>query len=386
MNIDTLRFLLSHDGSDLIKSAESLEGDFLRKSTALRKQYPVDAVNSALDLIDLRKRAAKKFTKAQDMFFTRESLEQASGEVISSYRAERFEDESHILDLACGIGGDTISLAKRCHVTAVDYDPVRLEMARRNIEVYGLSDRVEFVQADVTMIPLTADAAFLDPSRRVNGRRIKSLTEMSPSVDFIKELTAHIPNVGVKLSPATDDDELASLNAEIEFISESGECKEAIAWFGGFHRNEISAVILPQKAIMCRQSNISAPIKEFGKYLYEPDPSIIRSHTVDELASQIGAWRLNPSIPYISSNKFEKTPFASCFYILDGSIFNIKTINKYIRDNQIGRAIIKKRGVPFEPEDISKKLKYCGNNEITLIFTTIEDRIWVFISHRIDNG
>ncbi|MHB1459626.1 MAG: THUMP-like domain-containing protein [Armatimonadota bacterium] len=349
----------------------------------LRKHFPSDGVNAALDLIDLRKRAAKKFRLANEMFFTRESLEQASGEVISSYRAERFEAGSSVLDLACGIGGDTISLARRCHVTAVDYDPVRLGMAKRNIEVYGLSDRVEFVQADVTTIPLVADAVFLDPSRRINGRRIKSLADMSPSLDFIHELVTHVPNVVVKLSPATNDDELTSLNTEIEFISESGECKEAVVWFGGFSRNDVSAVILPQRAVIRRKSTIPAPVKECGQYLYEPDPAVIRSHTVDYLASQIDAWRLSASIPYLSSDSYIETPFASCYEILYEDIFNIKDVNKYIRDNRIGRAIIKKRGVPFEPEDIAKKLKFHGTKEITFIFTTISDRIWVFACNRI---
>lgn len=385
MNIDTLKFLLSQDGADLIQSAESMEGDFLRKSTMLRKRFPFDSVNAALDLIDLRKRAAKKFIHAHAMFFTRESLEQASGEAISSYHAERFETGSRILDLACGIGGDTISLAKRCHVTAVDYDPVRLEMAKRNIDVYGLSDRVEFVQADVTAIPLIGDAAFLDPSRRIDGRRIRSLADMSPSVDFVKELISRIPTSAVKLSPATNDDELTSLNTEIEFISESGECKEAVAWFGRFRKNDVSAVVLPQRAVMCRTPVISAPVKGYGRYLYEPDAAIIRSHTVDNLALQIGAWRLDQSIPYLSSDSYNKTPFASCFNILDGSIFNIKAINKYIRDHNIGKAIIKKRGVPFEPEEIARKLKFHGDKEITFIFASIESRIWVFACHRIDD-
>lgn len=385
MDSETLRFLLGPEGSELIESAQSLEGDFLRRSTMLRKRFPSDAVNAGLDLIDLRKRAVKKFALAGEMFFTRESLEQASGEVISSYRAERFEPGSRVLDLACGIGGDTISLARRCYVTAVDYDPIRLEMARRNIEVYGLSDRVEFVQADVTAIPLVGDAAFLDPSRRVDGRRIRSLAEMSPSVDFIRELTGRIPDVAVKLSPASDDDELVSLDAEVEFISEAGECKDAVAWFGGFCRGNVSAVILPQKAVIQRGLTAPAYVRQFGRYLYEPDPAVIRSHSVDDLAIQIGAWHLNPAIPYLSSNAYEKTPFASCYEILDGNLFNIKTINKYVRDNNIGRAIIKKRGVPFEPEEIARKIKFHGGNEITFILTTIDGRIWIFACHRIDD-
>lgn len=383
MNSETLSFLLSADGESLIDEAKSMDGGFLRISTALRKRFPVDAVNSALELIELRKRAARKFTLADRMFFTRESLEQSSGEVISSYRAERFVEGSHVLDLACGIGGDTIGLARRCIVTAVDNDPIRLEMARRNIDVYGLRDRVQFVMADVTQIPLDADAAFLDPSRRANGRRVKSLKEMSPSLDFIHALVERIPECAVKLSPAADDDELASLNAEIEFISESGECKEAVAWFGGLSRGGVSATVLPQRASVARGLASPAPVNPPAMYLYEPDSCVIRSHTVDELAGIIGAWRLDARIPYLSSDTLSITPFADAYEIVDSNPFNIKRLNAYLRDNDVGSVIIKKRGVPFEPEDVMKKLKLSGRREIILVFTRIGDKNWTLVCNRL---
>ena len=110
MDLETLHFLISPDGEKLLKLTQSLEGTLLQKLTVLRKQYPAQVASAAIELIDLRKRATAKFSRAIEMFFIREALEQASGEVISTYRAERYEKDSQVLDLACGIGGDTIAL------------------------------------------------------------------------------------------------------------------------------------------------------------------------------------------------------------------------------------------------------------------------------------
>lgn len=53
------------------------------------------------------------------------------------------------LDVFCGVGGNAAQLARAfARVVAVDLDPKRLEMARRNCEVYGVADRVQFVLAD----------------------------------------------------------------------------------------------------------------------------------------------------------------------------------------------------------------------------------------------
>jgi len=54
-----------------------------------------------------------------------------------------------VLEIGCGIGTDTINFARAgAHVTAVDLSEKSLEMARRRAEVFGLADRIRFLQAD----------------------------------------------------------------------------------------------------------------------------------------------------------------------------------------------------------------------------------------------
>jgi len=381
MDKDTVDFLLSDEGGELLESAGALEGSFLQRVSLLRKRYSPSVAGAALELLELRHRAAKKFTRADEMFFTREALEQSSGESISRYRAERFVEDSRVLDLACGIGGDTIGLAGRCFVTAVDSDPVRIAMAERNLQVYGLADRVKFVCADVETVALDADAAFLDPSRRFGGRRSTSFSQMSPSLEFLHKLLEAIPDCAVKLSPASDDDELESLGGEIEFISDSGECKEALVWFGRFKTASKRATILPGRTSIVMETVGEIAVVPPSNYLYEPDPSVIRAHLVEQLAAEMGASRIDEQIAYLTSDSLIKTPFARAYEILEVMPFNLKAISRRLRELNAGKVIVKKRGVPYDPREIEKRLKTLGTKEFILVLTRLAGKPWAMICH-----
>lgn len=54
-----------------------------------------------------------------------------------------------VLEIGCGIGTDTMSFARAgALVTAVDLSAKSLELARQRAEVYGLSDRIKFYEAN----------------------------------------------------------------------------------------------------------------------------------------------------------------------------------------------------------------------------------------------
>lgn len=71
-----------------------------------------------------------------------------------------------VLDAFCGLGGNAIAFAlagKR--VVACELDQARLEMAKANAEMAGVSDRITFVLGDAVaeIDRSSSDAIFLDP-------------------------------------------------------------------------------------------------------------------------------------------------------------------------------------------------------------------------------
>jgi len=71
-----------------------------------------------------------------------------------------------IVDAFCGVGGNTIQFAFTCErVIAIDIDPKKIEMAKQNARVYGVEDRIEFIQGDFLQLAptLTADIVYLSP-------------------------------------------------------------------------------------------------------------------------------------------------------------------------------------------------------------------------------
>src|SRR5207244_3218145 len=85
---------------------------------------------------------------------------------------------------------------------------------------------------------------------RRDGKRVRTAEAYAPPLDFIHTIRAAVPDLAVKVSPALDDGVIEAFQAEggrVEFVSDRGECKEAILWFGGLGPHEArSATLLPQ--------------------------------------------------------------------------------------------------------------------------------------------
>jgi SAM-dependent methyltransferase len=65
---------------------------------------------------------------------------------------ERWNDKK-VLEVGCGIGTDTINFARAgAQVTAVDLSEKSLEVARQRAQVFGLSDRIDFQQANAELL------------------------------------------------------------------------------------------------------------------------------------------------------------------------------------------------------------------------------------------
>ena len=384
MHPSDLQFLLSPAGQTWLQQLDEpiTPHNHLQIAQQLRQQLPPNRAHAVLETVLLRQKAAVKFSRAREMYFLREALEQASGEEIAAYRAQRFAQlvPRTLADLGCGIGGDALALGQIAPVIGVEQDEVRLAMARQNVAVYG--GQLWPLCADLTTLPpLAADALFFDPARRdETGRRIYSVHDYMPPLSLVDVWRQKVAATAVKISPGVHYDELPA-DAEVEFISVNGELKEAVLWFGGLRTAvQRRATLLPSGNTLTNSPTpLDIAITPPQGVLYEPDPAVIRAHLVQELAAQLGATMIDAEIAYLTAVSPQPTPFARCYTIEATFPFQLKQLRHYLRQHQIGNVTIKKRGSPLEPDTLKKQLRLRGPHHRMIILTQAQGQPIVLI-------
>ncbi len=380
MRLEDLNYLLGSEGQQLLSELaqeERLDGDdHLRLASRLRDQVGQSRAHALLETSLLRRRATAKFQRAQDMYFTRQALEQASAEIVADYRAGRFAQAGfeEVADLGCGIGGDSLALAAIGLVIGVDLDLLRLVMARENVRLSGLSGHFHPLQADLLdLSPLPVEAVFADPGRRTaSGRRIYSVHDYRPPISFLERWRKIVPNQAVKISPGVNYEELPA-GAEVEFISVNGEVREAVLWFGALRSTaRRRATLLPEGVTLTDERlEKGVSITRPKAYLYEPDGAVIRAHLVEHLAHNLGATKIDADIAYLTSDNFTPTPFGRCYAVEDSFPFGLKRLRKYLRESGIGQATIKKRGSPLDPDTLRQQLRLKGEGSCVVFLTRV---------------
>jgi SAM-dependent methyltransferase len=348
------------------------EATFLRISQRLSRGAPERLARAAVEQAILRKRAGGKFALAGLMFFTREALEQATGESISFYRAERFAGADLVFDLGCGIGGDTLGLARQATVVAVDHDSLTLRIMQHNASTHDLTARIRALRADVRfpawVLP-EGCLAFADPARRADGRRLHAVEAYLPPLSSILRLASSARGMGVKLSPAVELASLPAESSEVEFISVGRELKEAVLWLGSLRTAPRRATVLPGPHTMIGTEPAEADVRPLEEFLYEPDPSVLRAGLVRTLGRQLKAGQLDSTIGLLTSATFQATPFAAAFRVLDAMPFSRKRLQSVLDQRRAGSLTIKKRGSPVDVEALSRGLHLGGEGDLTVLLT-----------------
>lgn len=357
----------------------------LSMQSALRRQFPDELVRAAMSLHELRRRAAAKFTKADQMWFDRQGLEQSTSEAVARYKARRFKGE--VLDLCCGIGSDATALAETCHVNAVDINPAACLRTEWNAAVYGVGDRVTTRCADVRDSLTQTGLVHIDPDRRPgSGGRVSRIEDYVPALDFLHELTTRSRGGAIKVSPASNFGGKFP-EAEIELISLQGECKEATVWFGELAGNELfRATVLPAgESIAGHPLQVAVSVTELARYIYDPDPAVVRAGLVDVLADQLGLQRLDSAEEYLTSDQRVISPFVQGFEVLAALPNNERDLKAWVRTTGLGQLEIKCRHIPVQADALRRKLPLQGTAPGVAIFARLDGKARIIGAKRLNS-
>jgi hypothetical protein len=379
----SLELLLGREGQELLRTLAG--GDRIDAAAELalgerfRANHPAALVAAALALHDLRARARAKFSRAERMYLTRDGLEQASSELVARHRATRYAAFDRVADLCAGIGGDLLALAAGRAALAVDLDAVHLRMALRNAREYGAGD-LDAACADVRELRLGAlPAVFVDPARRVAGRRLAPGVS-EPPLGWCLALAAHLEAVGVKAAPGLP---LALVPAgwEVELIADRRELKEAMLWSPALATTARRATVLPGGHTLVEAPGQRVPCEAPGAFLLDPNPAVTRAGLVEELARALDAWKIDRRIGFLSADHPLRTPFGRLLVVEESMPWSLKRLRAALRSRGAGAVQIRKRGSAVDVEDLRRRLDLRGDRQMTVILTRVRDRPWALVCH-----
>ncbi|KAB1988730.1 class I SAM-dependent methyltransferase [Streptomyces triticiradicis] len=376
MNDVSFAPLLTAEGRALLDEVRATEpAQELAVATRLRREHPAELVSAALGQARLRQRAVAKFgaEDAGRMFFTPNGVEQSTRTSVAVHRAERLRalGVRSVADLCCGIGGDAIALARAgIRVLAVDRDPLTAAAARANADALGLADLIEVREADVTEVDTASyDAVFVDPARRGGRGRIFDPEAYSPPLSWAVAAALKAPVAALKIAPGIPH-EAVPAEAEAEWISDGGDVKEAVLWFGT-EPGLVRATLLPGPRELRGRGLPDPAVRTVGRYLYEPDGAVIRAHLVAEVAEDLDGGLVDETIAYVTADELRPTPYAAAYEITDRLPFNVKKLKALLREREVGVLTVKKRGSAVEPEELRRKVKPQGPHSATVFLTRV---------------
>uniref|UniRef100_A0A336M890 Trimethylguanosine synthase n=1 Tax=Culicoides sonorensis TaxID=179676 RepID=A0A336M890_CULSO len=164
IGIDVTEDKLLQEQSEIAVVANKREKKKKRK-TKFATILPPEIINDKSLLKYWYKRFSLFSKFDQGIKLDKESWFSVTPEKVAIHTAERMKCDI-IVDAFCGCGGNSIQFAMTCKkVIAIDIDPKKIEMAKHNATVYGVSDKIEFIIGDFLSLAdsIKADNVFLSP-------------------------------------------------------------------------------------------------------------------------------------------------------------------------------------------------------------------------------
>lgn len=397
--------------------------------TLRRQGWPPETVAAVLTQLRLRQDARVKFGSFADrMLLTDQGLQQSTRLPVAARHARRFREAgiTHIADLGCGLGADSLAFASAgLRVTAVEADETTAAAAHMNLRPFPEAQVIHTTAENFAAeLELSNDTGiWLDPARRNERSRIWDPEEFSPPLSFVTQLAATGAPLGVKLGPGLPHD-LIPADCEAEWVSLDGDLVEVVLWFNALARRTAEGSLIRRAATTlcghsCRKEAADPPdnhsrstqataglnsytaaeltsTADFGEglalpaagpdglggVLWEPDAAVIRAGLVAELCEQFGGQMLDEHIAYFCASPAPvevNSPLARGYRVLEVMPFSAKRLKQWCTENQITSVEIKKRGVDVVPEQLRQQIlpkKTKGRpsnagNQATLIITRL---------------
>lgn len=378
---------------ELLDFVKEHEKDDIRALALRAKKYAHIDMELAIRQIQGRKIAKDKlptwYGYEQIIYPKHLSLEQSSSEQTALYKASLCSGD-FLVDLTGGLGVDFSFMSKSFFKAIyVEQQEELTEIATENFQTLGLSNAEVINQDSVSYLRTMpkVDTIFIDPARRDNvGKKTVLIEDCTPNLIEIEDLLEEKAKekVIIKLSPMLDI--TLALNTlkgitDVHIVSVNNECKELLFVKDKrvgeqpvqFHciniRNDKTDTYT-----FTKEQEETAKINyrsNAGKYLYEPNASILKAGAYKSIAQSYGIGKLHVN-SHLYSSEVLVEDFNGRILLINSVLgFNKKDIKDHL--SKIGQANITVRNFPLSVQEIRKKTKIKEGGDIYIFATTMAD-------------
>ncbi len=381
LELSIWKFLASEQGASLLR--EDWSGDALAAVSLLRKRCTPEQAGAVYSLWQARRKAAGKFPDAfaAAALMTDRMLQQASSWRLASWLGRELVAGGcgAVWDLCSSMGIDSFGLARAgLSVVGVDCDEAAVFCATYNAAALGATGcefRVGRVEESLGEIP-SAAWVHIDPDRRASGKRSAALADCSPGEEVLRRVVDETAGGVMKLSPAMGWGALAEWPVKIEYVSEAGVCRQLLAWWGeaAANRPERCATLISGEMelpvatqVICGEAS-PASLQPLGAYLYELDAAVIAAGGVDDLAAELGLWRVDSRLEWLSGDATVSHPAMRGFAVVGECPARPREIRALLRDAGAGEVAIKPRGVRVNTSKMQRELRGEGERAVVVFW------------------
>ncbi|GAB5407015.1 MAG: hypothetical protein Aurels2KO_52460 [Aureliella sp.] len=360
---------------------------------AWQKQY-ID------EQLRFRSRMRRRFPIEQSWLWTDRSLSQASDWWSASYKASLFPAGVCVLDACCGAGVDSVALAQRGHVVAMDNAAETLAIARANVTGHVGQDCQfealcgsfpEDIPADVRW--MHADPDRRPPDKSASERKTLRADMFMPSLESLLEYADTIEGAAIKIAPSTvfSEECLEKVEESTQrvWLGVFGECRQQLLLSGALRSKET-----PQrKVVLCHpaRAEFAGNVEELASwseapasFVYDLHPALFASQLHNAWANQHALTTLGSDLGYFTSDTLVESPFAQSFQVVDTLAWDDRKVRKWLRQNDAGIVDIKNRGLRLDAGHFQRRYSNPdGKQPFSLLVTQLGQRVRAIVCRRI---
>lgn len=380
------------------------------------ERYPEVDVKVAAVQIQARARIKEKLPtwyQEERLFYPSVlAVEQCSSEQTARYKQRLVQEDDVLCDLTGGLGVDAFYFSQKVkRVYYVEKNKAYCEAARYNMPLLALgaarapveaccniplpgTSAMEIIRADAMALVMNYDPRmggtsvfYIDPSRRGAGdKRVYALSDCEPDLTVLMPLLLkNGRKVIAKLSPMLDISRLLNQLpgiCEIHIVSVKNECKELLIV-------AVESLALECAQLFCINYATDGVVQSFqfntveeqtavakiaarpGRYLYEPNASVLKAGAFKSVAVRFGLEKLHADSHLYTSGQLLPA-FPGRIFETDEVIpFHSSLVKRF--SAEIPQANIAVRNFPLSVDALRKRTHIAEGGAIYLFATTLSD-------------